>query len=174
MKISDIAAAKQLKIRFEVPDARSKFPKAADTYLSVERTDSPYEFIIQTFEQRSGSNHESVIGRVDASTADYLHDLLMGPDQGGLHSFFELENVEARWVEVQAYGFESLTDYQTDVILQIPRELAEHYTEQRLREMFVGQFKAVVPFKCVRQQPLKRPHRVRCHCNGQSHGKRNT
>lgn len=137
MKISDIAAAKQLKIRFEVPDARSKFPKAADTYLSVERTDSPYEFIIQTFEQRSGSNHESVIGRVDASTADYLHDLLMGPDQGGLHSFFELENVEARWVEVQAYGFESLTDYQTDVILQIPRELAEHYTEQRLREMFV-------------------------------------
>ena len=54
MKISDIAAAKQLKIRFEVPDARSKFPKVADTYLSVERTDSPYEFIIQTFEQRSG------------------------------------------------------------------------------------------------------------------------
>ena len=102
MKISDIAAAKQLKIRFEVPDARSKFPKVTDTYLSVERTDSPYEFIIQTFEQRSGSNHESVIGRVDASTADYLHDLLMGPDQGGLHSFFELENVEARWIEVQA------------------------------------------------------------------------
>ena len=49
MKISDIAAAKQLKIRFEVPDARSKFPKVTDTYLSVERTDSPYEFIIQTF-----------------------------------------------------------------------------------------------------------------------------
>ena len=137
MKISDIAAAKQLKIRFEIPDARSKLPKAEDTYLSIEGTDLPYEFIIQTFVQRSSSNHEAVIGRVDASTAEYLHDLLMNPDQGGLHSFFELENVEASWVEVQAYGFESLTDYQTDVILQIPRELAENYTEQRLREMFV-------------------------------------
>ena len=41
MKISDIAAAKQLKIRFEVPDARSKFPKAADTYLCVGGTESP-------------------------------------------------------------------------------------------------------------------------------------
>lgn len=137
MKISDIAAAKQLKIRFEIPDARSKFQKVEDIYLYIERTDSQYEFVIQTFEQRSSSNHESVIGRVDASTADYLHDLLIGADQGGLHSFFELENVEARWIEVQAYGFESLTDYQTDIILQIPRELAEQFPEQRLRELFV-------------------------------------
>lgn len=61
MKISDIAAAKQLKIRFEIPDARSKLPKAEDTYLSIEGTDLPYEFIIQTFVQRSSSNHEAVI-----------------------------------------------------------------------------------------------------------------
>ena len=137
MKISDIAAAKKLKIRFEIPDAGSKFPKSADTYLFVERTDSPYEFIVQTFEQRSGSKRESFLGQVDASTAEYLHDLLISADQGGLHSFFELENVEARWIEVQTYGFESLTDYQTDIILQIPQELAEHFPEPRLREMFV-------------------------------------
>ncbi len=137
MKISDIAAAKQLKIRFEIPDARNKFLKNNEKYLSIERTNSPYEFIIQTFEQRNAVRQESVIGRVDPATADYLSDLLLGSDQGGLHSFFELENVESHWIEVQSYGFESLTNYQTDIILQIPRELAEHFSEQRLREMFI-------------------------------------
>lgn len=137
MKISDIAAAKQLKIKFEVPEARTKFSEGQNTYLFIESTESPYEFIIQTYEQRDGSGSESSIGRVDMATAEYLHDLLVGPEQGGLHSFFELEKVESHWIEVQTYGFESLTEYQTDIILQIPRELAERYPEARLKDLFV-------------------------------------
>ena len=105
-------------------------------------------------------------------------------------SYMEMETVQIKGVD--STNRKTKADLKANATLIIGEKIFTHGNQNATTEFEVtldgenhphpcgfqkcgkGQFKAVVPFKCVRQQPLQRPHRVRCHCNGQSHGKRNT
>ena len=136
MKISDIYAAKGLKIKLRFNDSSTKFIIGA--LVKVEETQYDTQFLVQQFGKEVEENtSSSVLCDTDSQTASYLSDLFDTERHDTFRCMFLIEGVNENAIEVQTFTFRSVTEYKTPIFIQVPDKLFEKTNPEKLYKDYV-------------------------------------
>lgn len=134
MDISEISSAKGLKFNLQCVDSNAEF-KAGDL-IRLEHTREERAFLVSQF--GAGSTEapptSCIAGR---TTAEYLHELLQNEEYRAFRCLFEIDCRDADTLEVQAYTFQSITEYKTPIVIAVAGELEGSVSIDRLNGQYI-------------------------------------
>lgn len=136
MKISDLYSAKGLKMRLElneVPD----FLKVG-SLLKIEPAQMQYHFLLFCFPMGSnGKVSNSVICKVTPSTERYLFSLIERNQKDELKCLFEIAGKSEDSIEVQAYTFGKIVNFNTALNICVSDKVLEKKNLEQLQKEYV-------------------------------------
>ncbi len=153
MKISEIYSAMGLKIKLNYEDSSAGFQNG--NLVRIEPTQERTVFLVSQY----GKNVEStktVLCKVSLGTADYLLDLFEGEHEDAYRCMFLIYAVEETCIEVQAYTFQSVTEYKTSINIIVPDKLQEEYSIEKLQQDYVWDQLGMPALFCLNYKNKKR------------------
>jgi hypothetical protein len=124
MKIADIYSAKGLKIKFTYEDTSANFEKG--DLIRIDKTQKEREYLVTKYANKEESSAITVLCLTDHVASDYLIDLFNGENSDVIRCLFTIEGVEKAYIEIQAYTFNTITEYKTPIYVQVPAETLEN------------------------------------------------
>lgn len=136
MDISDINSAKRLKFSIHLMDSDIEFKVGCLVRLT--NTNKERSFFVSQFGQ-DAINDVPVSCIAGRNTAGYILDLLNGEECQAFRCMFVVEGRENDDLEVQAYTFQSITEYKTPIEIIVADELLGKGkgSVERLNKQFV-------------------------------------
>lgn len=134
MKISEIYSAMGLKIKLNYEDPSSGFH--AGNIVRIEPSQDRQVFLVSQYGEGAESDRV-VLCNVSPNTADYLLDLFEGEHENAYRCMFLIVGVEVEYIEVQAYTFQSVTEYKTPIDIIVSDKLLENCTAEKLKQDYV-------------------------------------
>ena len=134
MKISEIYSAMGLKIKLNYADSSGDFQNG--NLVRIEPSQERQVFLVSQYGENV-TNDKTVLCNVSPNTADYLLDLFEGEHEDVYRCMFLIDGVEKDCIEVQAYTFQSVTEYKTPIDIIVSDQLLENTTIEKLRQDYV-------------------------------------
>lgn len=136
MKISDVHTAKGLKFKLKAANSKKIF--VSGDLINIKSAVHENEFLVDRYSNDSNKNRtESVLVSADYESSLYIVDLLDLEKSNENRCVFSVEGVNDDSIEVQAYTFRSLTEYQTEICIQVPAKLLEKTNTTKLYNEYV-------------------------------------
>lgn len=134
MKISEIYSAMKLKIKLNYAGSATSFQPG--NLIHIEATQERLVYLVSQYGEGIESK-KTVLCKVSPNTADYLVDLFAGEKEGAYRCMFLIDGVESDCIAVQAYTFQSVTEYKTPISIFISDELLETASPEKLQQDYV-------------------------------------
>lgn len=135
MKISDIHTAKGLKFKLNVIDSEELF--TVGDLINIKSAVRENEFLVESYGNNSAKFSAPVRAVSDRDNGIYILELLDLEKTNDNRCMFSVEGVNDESIEVQAYTFNSLTEYKTEICIQVPQKLLEKTTVEKLHKEYV-------------------------------------
>lgn len=123
MNISELYSAKGLKIKLTYNAPETVFTQGA--LLSIDVTRKEREFLVTEYASKDDNDNKLTFCHTDRVAAEYLRDLHEGESNGIFKSLFVVEGAGENYIEIQAFVFNSITEYKTPIYIQVPKDVIE-------------------------------------------------
>lgn len=134
MKISEIYSAMGLKIRLNYEDTSAEFQTG--NLIKIESSQDRRIFLVSQYGEGI-QNSKAILCSVSSNTADYLLDLFEEERKNVCRCMFLVDDVENKSINVQAYTFQSVTEYKSAINIIVSDELLKHSTIEKLYQDYV-------------------------------------
>ena len=133
MNIADISSAKGQKFNLECSSPPTSFKEGSLVRVDATRRDCV--FIVSQY--GVGESAGPVTCFASKLTAEYLHELARGEECLAFRCLFSLNGVEDDVLVVQAYTFQSITEYKTPIEIAVTEELASQLPIDKISHSYI-------------------------------------